>query len=114
VWLHLVDKMAGELARLLAVLDRNCGLEHLRPDQPAWMPQLFVNMLRHVDLDSPPTISHIFRFRFDFGTNRVGNFVCDIKNLFSVRSWLLQFHHTVMIFMYRSIPLCTVQFAVDF
>ncbi len=72
VWLHLVDKMAGELARLLAVLDRNCGLEHLRPDQPTWIQHLFVNMLRHVDLDSPPTTSHVFRFRLDFSTTLVG------------------------------------------
>jgi hypothetical protein len=58
--------MAGELARLLAVLDRNCGLEHLRPDQPAWIQHLFVNMLPHVDLE---TASHIFRFRLVFKRN---------------------------------------------
>jgi hypothetical protein len=42
--------MAGQLARLLAVLDRNCGLEHLRPHHPAWMRQLFVSMLPHLDV----------------------------------------------------------------
>jgi hypothetical protein len=46
--------MAGQLARLLAVLDRNCGLEHLRPHNPAWMPQLFVNMLPHLDVVALP------------------------------------------------------------
>jgi hypothetical protein len=48
-----VDKVAGQLARLLAVLDRNYGLEHLRPHNPAWMRQLLVNMLPHLDVVSP-------------------------------------------------------------
>ena len=61
VWLHLVDKMAGQLARLIAVLDRNCGLELLRPQLPAWIPQLFVRLLHHLEVDSPPTGSATFK-----------------------------------------------------
>ncbi len=61
VWLHLVDKMSVHLARIISVLDRNCGLEHLHHNDPTWSRQLFVRLLDHLDVDAPANSSTTFK-----------------------------------------------------
>ena len=72
VWLHLVDRMSGHLAKIIAVLDRNSGLEHGRlvkkehgrPDKQEeedWTRKLLVDLINIVDLDCPADESAAFQ-----------------------------------------------------
>ena len=66
VWLHLVDRVSGHLAKIIAVLDRNSGLEHARPvkqqqQEEDWTRKLFVDLINIVDLDCPADDSAAFQ-----------------------------------------------------
>ena len=50
VWLHLVDKVAGHLSRVIATCDFHSGLNHLR--EVGWSRNHFVRMINLVDLDT--------------------------------------------------------------
>ena len=49
--------MSVHLAKIIAVLDRNSGLEHCRPDrqqqQQDWSRKLFVDLINVVEFDWP-------------------------------------------------------------
>ena len=56
VWLHLVDRMSVHLAKVIAILDRNSGLEHGRLDtqqKEGWSRKTLVDLIKVVDFDSP-------------------------------------------------------------
>jgi hypothetical protein len=49
----LVDKVALHLARIMSVLDRNAGLDHVSETEDDAIRSVFVNMVSVVDLDVP-------------------------------------------------------------
>jgi hypothetical protein len=50
VWLHLVDKVASHLSRVIASCDFDSGLDHVR--EVGWSRNLFVQMINFISLDS--------------------------------------------------------------
>ena len=58
--------MSGHLAKIIAVLDRNSGLEHGRPvkqqeEKEDWTRKVFVDLINIVELDCPADDSAAFQ-----------------------------------------------------
>ena len=51
IWLHLVDKVSFHLSKIISVVDRNSGLDHVRAVE-SWKRELFVKMVNFVNLGS--------------------------------------------------------------
>ena len=61
VWLHLVDKVASHLSKVISTCDLFDGLDYLTEGEMDWVKKFYIRMMSAVDLTTSTTTKEKFK-----------------------------------------------------